>query len=120
MQTSIHWGKQHLIVVVDYFIKWEEAIPTFKFNGEMVAYFIFHQFITIFGILKQFVMNHGSHFQNKMMIELTTFLGFKEHHSSFIYLEVNAEVEDANKTLNTIINRTINSIRSNWNIMLYP
>ena len=120
MQTSIRWGKQYIIVIVDYFIKWEEAIPTFKVNGEMVAYFIFHQVITIFSILNKFVMNHGSHFQNRMMIGLTTFLGFKEHHSSSIYLEVNAEVEDANKTLNTIIKRTINSSRSNWNIMLYP
>ena len=35
-------GHHHIIVVVDYFMKWVEAIPTIKFDDEITAHFIFH------------------------------------------------------------------------------
>jgi hypothetical protein len=38
-------GNQHIIVVVDYFTKWVEAMPTVKYDGNTVAFFIFNQII---------------------------------------------------------------------------
>ena len=38
-------GHKHIIVVVDYFMKWEEEIPTFKVDGETTAFFVFNQII---------------------------------------------------------------------------
>ena len=55
-----------------------------------------------------------------MMTELTTMLGFKQEHSSSFYLQANGQVEEVNKTLNTILKCTINAARPNWHIMLYP
>ena len=66
------------------------------------------------------VTNHGSHFQNRMMTELTTMLGFRQEHSSSFYPQENGQVEAVNKTLKTILKRTINESHSNWHIMLYP
>ena len=71
------WGHKHIIVVVYYFTKWAEAIPTFKADGETAAFFVFNQIIERFGIPKEIDTDHGSHFQNSMMTELTTMLGFK-------------------------------------------
>ena len=56
-------GHHHVIVDVDYFPKWAEAIPTVKSDGEIAAYFVFNQIITQFGIPKELVTNHGSHFR---------------------------------------------------------
>ena len=53
------------------------------------------------------------------MIELSTMLGFKKDHSPSFYLQANGQVEAFNKTLKTILKRTINANRSNWHIMLY-
>ena len=55
-----------------------------------------------------------------MMIELATMLGFKQEHSSSFYPQANGQVEAVNKTLKTILKRTINEARSNWHIMMYP
>ena len=66
------------------------------------------------------VTDHGSHFQNSMMTKLTTMLGFRQEHSSSFYPPVNGQVEAVNKTLKTILKRTINAAHSNWHIMLYP
>ena len=66
------------------------------------------------------VTDHGSHFQNSMMMELTTMLGFRQEHSSSYYPQANGQVEAVNKTLNTILKCTMDATRSNWHIMLYP
>ena len=55
-------GHHHIIVAVDYFMKWAEAMPTVKSDGETAAHFVFNQIITRFGILKELVTDHGSHF----------------------------------------------------------
>ena len=64
-------GHHHIIVVVDYFMKWEEAMPTIKSDDETDAHFVFNQIITQFGISREFITDHGRHFQNKMMEELS-------------------------------------------------
>ena len=73
-----------------------------------------------FGIPNEIFTGHGSHFQNSMMIELVTMLGFTQEHSSSFYLQENGQVEAVNKTLETILKCIINIAQSNWHIMLYP
>ena len=68
----------HVIVVVDYFTKWEEAMPTIKSNGETATHLVLNHIITRFGILKDPVTDYGRHFQNKMMAELALKLGYKK------------------------------------------
>ena len=82
-------GHHRIIVVVYYFTKWPEALPTVKFHGETAAHFVFNQIITRFGILRELVTDHGSHFQNRMMEELASKLGYKQEHCSSYYPQVN-------------------------------
>ena len=96
-------GHHHIIVVVDYFTKWVEAIPTVKSDGETSAHFVFNQIITQFGIPKYLVTDHGSHFKNHMMEELASKLGYKQEHSSYYYPQVNGQVEAVNKSLKSIL-----------------
>ena len=106
-------GHKYIIVAVDHFTKWVEATPTFKDNGEIASFFVFNQIIARFGIPKVIVIDHGSHFQNDMMTELTTMLGFRLEHSSPYYPQANGYVEAVNKTLTTILKCTIDAARSN-------
>jgi len=46
-------------------------------------------------------------------------LGFRQEHSSPCYPQKNGQVEAVNKTLKTILKRTIDVARFNWHIMLY-
>jgi transposase InsO family protein len=112
-------GHHYIIVAVDYFTKWVKAMSTFNNDRETVSLFIFNQIVARFGIPKEIVTDHGSHFQNKMMSELTSNLGFKQEHSSPYYPQANGQVEAVNKSLKNILQRTINSPKSNWNLMLY-
>jgi hypothetical protein len=65
--TTSPGGHQHIIMVVEYFTKWVESMPTIKFDGKTAAFFVFNQVISWFRILSEIVIDHGSHFQNEMM-----------------------------------------------------
>jgi hypothetical protein len=119
-KTTSARGHQHIIMVVDYFIKWAEAMPTVKYDGKTATFFIFNQIIARFGIPSEIVTDHGSHFQNEMMIELASKMGFKHDHSSPYYPQENGQVEAVNKSLKTILQKTVSRSNSNWHIMLYP
>ena len=57
-------GHHHIIVAIDYFMKWVEPMPTIKSDGETAAHFVFNQIIIWFGILKELATDHGRHFQH--------------------------------------------------------
>ena len=83
-------GHKYMIVAVDYFKKWVEAMPTFANDGETLVLFLFNHVISHFSIPKEIVTNHGSHFQNNMMDDLVLKLGFQQEHSSPYYPQANA------------------------------
>jgi hypothetical protein len=96
-------GHRYIIVAVDYFTKWVEDMPMFKDDGGNVVLFLFNQIIARFDIPREIVTDHGSHFQNTMMNELTSKLGLRKEHSSPYYPQVNGQVEAVNKSLETIL-----------------
>ena len=51
-----------MIVAIDYFMKWVEAMPMVKSNGETAAHFVFNHIITWFGIPKELATEHGRKF----------------------------------------------------------
>jgi transposase InsO family protein len=55
-----------------------------------------------------------------MMTELASRLGFKHDHSSPYYPQENGQVEAMNKSLKTILQKTVRKSKSNWHVMLYP
>jgi hypothetical protein len=105
-------GHQHIIMVIEYFTKWAEAMPTIKSNGKTATFFMFNQIIARFRIPREIVTDHGSHFQNEMMKELASKLGFKHGHSSPYYPQENGQVEAVNKSLKTILQKTVSQRKS--------
>ena len=77
-------GHAYIIVVVDYFTKWAEAMPTLAADGKTTTQFIFNHIIACFGVPQAIVTDHGTHFRDYMMVELTSILGLR-HDSSTPY-----------------------------------
>jgi len=77
-------GHGYIIVAVDYFTKWAEAMPTLTEDSHTAAQFLFNHVISRFGVPQAIVTDHGKHFRNHMMVELTTQLGLR-HDSSTPY-----------------------------------
>eukprot|EP00253_Pinus_taeda_P005405 PITA_05405 len=86
-------GHGYIIVAVDYFTKWAEVMPTLNNNSEMAALFVFNHVVSRFGVPRAIVTDHGSHFRNHMMVELTAKLGLSHDSSTPYYLQANRQVE---------------------------
>jgi hypothetical protein len=94
-------------------------MPTIKSDGNTVAFFVFKKIISRFGISSEIVTDQGSHFQNEMMKELASKLGFRNGHCSPYYPKKNGQVEAVNKSLKTILQKIVNQSKFEWHIMLY-
>jgi hypothetical protein len=55
-----------------------------------------------------------------MMEELAAKIGFRHGHSSPYYPQENGRVEVVNKSLKTILQKTVSQSKSDWHIMIYP
>ena len=74
-------GHAYIIIAVDYFTKWADAIRTLSVDGKTTSQFIFNHIIARFGVPQAIITDHGSHFRHYMVAELTSKLGLC-HYSS--------------------------------------
>ena len=86
-------GHGYTIVAVDYFTKWAEAMPTYEEDGKTTTLFLFNHIIARFGVPQSIFTDHGSHFRNQMMDELSALLGFHHENSMPYYPQANGQVE---------------------------
>jgi transposase InsO family protein len=96
-------GYGYIIVSVDYFMKWAEAMPTFENTGKTATLFLFNHVIAHFGVPQVIITDHGSHFKNFMMSKLTEKLGLRHDNSTPYYPQANGQVEANNKVLITML-----------------
>jgi hypothetical protein len=82
-------GRDSYIIVIDYFTKCAESMPTFINDDCTATLFVFNHIIICFGVPQAIVTDHGSHFQNQMMSELYVKLGFLHENSSPYYPQEN-------------------------------
>ena len=59
-------GHGYIIVAIEYFTKWAEAMPTYVEDGKTSTLFLFNHIIAIFGVPQSIVTNHKSHFITEM------------------------------------------------------
>eukprot|EP00253_Pinus_taeda_P004687 PITA_04687 len=92
-------GHAYIILAVDYFTKWAEAMPTFSADGKTAAIFIFNHIIARFSVPQAIITDHGSHFRNIMMTELADQLGLRHDtllnitHRLMVWLEAVLPIE---------------------------
>ena len=61
-KTTPARGHGYIIIVIDYFTKWDEEMPTYAEDGKTTTLFLFNHVIARFGVPQDIVSDHGSHF----------------------------------------------------------
>lgn len=112
-------GHGYIIVAVNYFTKWAEVMPTLNNSNETIALFFFNHVVSRFGVPQAIVIDHGSHFCNHMMVELTTKLGLSHDIFNPYYPQANGQVEAINKVLKHMLQRVIGVHKQNLHLILY-
>eukprot|EP00253_Pinus_taeda_P012604 PITA_12604 len=112
-------GHGYIIVVVDYFTKWVEAMPTLNNSGEAAVVFSFNHVVAWFGVPQAIVTDHGLHFHDHMMAEFTTKLGLSHDSSTPYYPQANGQAKAINKVLKRMLQRMIGVHKRNWHLIIY-
>jgi len=111
-----HSSKQHryILIAIDYFTKWVEAVPLKMANAENIIEFIDQLIITRFGLLSALMFDNASYFYSNAMTEFSLKRGFKLKYLANYYPQGNGLDESTNKNLIRIIKRTIDQNHKNW------
>ena len=103
-------------MAVDYFTKWVEAASYATLTAVQVAHFIKQNVIYRYGVPQAFVSDNGVHFKGRAREVLDEFQ-IQVHKSTTYRPQTNGAVEAANKTIKTILEKTIQSVRD-WHEQL--
>ncbi|XP_039686960.1 uncharacterized protein [Medicago truncatula] len=107
-------GYRYILVGIDYFTKWIEAIPLKDVTQEEVIRFIQKFIIYRFGIPETITTDQGSVFTGRKIVKFAEDTGFKLLTLTPYYAQANGQVEAANKNIIAIIKRKLKAKPKNW------
>ncbi|CAH8642613.1 unnamed protein product [Dicrocoelium dendriticum] len=96
-------GNRFVLVMVDHFTKWCEAVPLSCTNATMVARNIFEQWITRWGAPEQLHSDRGSNFESIIVSEMCHLLNIRKTRTTAYHPQGNGAVERANRSLKALL-----------------
>ncbi|XP_052734034.1 uncharacterized protein LOC108321519 [Vigna angularis] len=110
-------GHRFILVAIDYFTKWVEAVSYANVTRKVVTRFIKRELICRYGLPNKIITDNATNLNNRMMAELCE--EFKIHHlnSSPYRPKMNGAVEAANKNIKKIVQKMVVTYKD-WHEML--
>ncbi|XP_070662218.1 uncharacterized protein [Malus domestica] len=100
-------GEAYILVAIDYYSKWVEAIPLREVKKETVVRFIKEHIIHQYSVPRYIITDNGKQFSNRLMDEFCEKYKFKQHKSSMYHALANSLAEAFNKTLCNLLKKVI-------------
>ena len=103
-------GHEFILVAIDYFTKWVEAVSYTRLTSAGVASFIKSHIICRYGVPHELILDRGVHFR----VEVDTLVqryDIRHHRSSAYRPQTNGTVEAANKNIKRILRRMVETSR---------
>lgn len=111
-------GMKHIIVATEYLTKWAEAKAVKTNDAKNAATFLFEQIITRFGCPKILISDHGKHFLNEVIEELTMRFQIDHRKTTPYHPQTNGHTEKVNQTLATILRKIVVDSKRDWDVKL--
>ncbi|PKI42348.1 hypothetical protein CRG98_037267 [Punica granatum] len=98
-----------ILIAIDYFTKWIEAIALASVTAKAVARFLKRDIIALYGVPATLITDNAKNLNNKLIDELCAQFKIHYHNSSPYRPQMNVAVEAANKNIKKIIEKmTVN------------
>ncbi|XP_036001791.1 protein NYNRIN-like [Fundulus heteroclitus] len=107
-------GKRYMLVVIDRFSRWVEAVPSKTLGAETVIKFLTREVIPRFGIPSEISSDNGSAFIQKVLKGVLLKLGIKQRFGAIYHPQSEGIVERINGTLKAKLNKICASTNLNW------
>jgi transposase InsO family protein len=111
-------GHRFVLVTMDYFTKWMEAVPLKNMTHKEVIHFILEHIVHRFGIPQTLTTDQGSSFMSHQVCEFAESLKIKLLSSSPYYAQANGRAKSSNKTLIKLIKKKIKKNPKMWHEVL--
>ncbi|XP_058725925.1 uncharacterized protein LOC131597235 [Vicia villosa] len=106
--------QRYILVGIDYFTKWVEAVALRNVDQEAVIDFLQNHIICRFGLLETITTDQGTVFTGQIMREFAQEVGIKLLTSTPYYAQANGQVEAANKVIISLIKKHVGRKPKNW------
>ena len=107
-----------ILVAIEYFTKWVEAVLLKKATSPTIANFIREHIICRFGIPHKIVGDNGTPFINKDVRKLLDHCHIKYRKSTPYYPQGNGQAEVTNRVLLRILSKMVHEYEGGWSYLL--
>ena len=103
-----------MLLAMEYFTKWVEAVPLKKATGPTVANFVYEHIICRFGIPHKIVSDNCTPFVNKDVHKLLDHRHIKHRKSTPYYPQGNGQAKATNRVLLRILSKMVHEYEGGW------
>ena len=111
-------GNKYILVVVDRFTRYAEAIPCADVSAATTAQLIIDHIICRHGFPQVLLSDRGSGFTSILFTQLLKILGIKKIKTMAYHPKSNGGVEIVNKTLKKTLKMWVNEHHNEWDVLL--
>lgn len=101
------FGKNYILVAVDYVSKWVEAVALPTNDSKVVVTFLKNNIFSRFGVPRALISNEGTHFLNKLMENLLKKYNVKHKIATLYHPQTSGQVEVSNRKIKQILEKTV-------------
>ena len=112
------FGKQYILVAMDYASKWVEAISSKTNDNTVVVEFLKENIFLRFGTLHAIISDNGTHFCNRSFEALMRKYVITYKLSTPYHPQTSGHVEVSNRQVKLILEKTVNQNRKDWSTKL--
>ncbi|KAJ8962270.1 hypothetical protein NQ318_018249 [Aromia moschata] len=107
-------GNKYLMVVMDYFSKWPEAVPLPNQEAETVAEAFIENVIARHGVPLELHSDQGRNFESELWQEVTKIMGIKKTRTTALHPQSNGMVERHNRTICHYLSKFVSENQRDW------
>ncbi|KAF0160877.1 MAG: hypothetical protein FD157_4172 [Rhodocyclaceae bacterium] len=107
-------GYRYILVMVDAFTKWVEAIPLRDKSAETVAWAVLTTWVTRYGWMDRIHSDQGTEFENQVMHGLCDWAGTIKTRTTPYHPQGNGAVERVNRTIREAVTAICEEFGTKW------
>ncbi|XP_074327402.1 uncharacterized protein LOC141665320 [Apium graveolens] len=107
-------GVKYVVIAVDYFTKWAEAMSLATIIAKKIKYFIFNSIVCRFGIPYKLISDQGKQFDSKELRKLCEDLNIKKDFAAVYHPQSNGQTEAINKIIKHTLKAKLEEKKGDW------